>query len=199
MSWMHKIVAIIFLGLVGVSGSVYSACYNDCKPLPDCEAMGYKLEKDIFCPDGAITCPFDSRYKWCKEYTCKDGRYSDTEMLTGERGYRCDAVDYHKRTCYYCRCDPDPNECKWSNLNKGYGEISDGCCDGHFATCKSLCQDTVTVPAHAHGLEESCTTLLRTGNVINGGISTMANVSLTPAKIIIPLPSQTSNRVASLA
>ncbi len=154
---MRKVAAIIFLGLISLSTSVYGACFNECKAVPECAKMGYKLQGDIFCPDGYITCPFDSQYIWCKEYTCKDGRYSDTEELTGEKGYVCDEVDYHHRKCYHCHCDPDPEECQWSNLNKGVGELGDRCCDGHYASCRNLCQDKVSVPAHAHGNKESCT------------------------------------------
>ncbi len=154
---MRKFIAVIFLGLVAGAYSVQAACFNECKAVPECAKMGYKLEKEIFCPDGYITCPFDSQYIWCKEYTCKDGRYSDTKELTGEKGYVCDEVDYHHRKCYHCHCDPDPEECQWSNLNKGVGELGDRCCDGHYASCRNLCQDKVSVPAHAHGNKESCT------------------------------------------
>ncbi len=72
-------------------------CGQDCITPPTCSQLGYK--KDIYCPDGFITCPFDTSYKWCKEYTCEDGRYYSSP-LAGD--YTCSKADYHGLTCYDC-------------------------------------------------------------------------------------------------
>ena len=72
-------------------------CGQDCTTPPTCSQLGYK--KDIYCPDGFITCPFDTSYKWCKEYTCEDGRYYSSP-LTGD--YTCSKAEYHGLTCYDC-------------------------------------------------------------------------------------------------
>ena len=72
-------------------------CGEDCTTPPTCSQLGYK--KDIYCPDGFITCPFDTSYKWCKEYTCEDGRYYSSP-LAGD--YTCSKADYHGLTCYDC-------------------------------------------------------------------------------------------------
>ena len=154
---MRKFIAVIFLGLVAVAGSVQAACYNNCKAVPECSKMGYKLENDIFCPEGSIKCPFDPKYIWCKEYTCKDGRYyASAQDVGNEKGYKCDEVSYHGNRCFDCHCQHDPEECQWNQRNKGKGELSDPCCDGTFATCHNTCADTVIVPEHATPLKTKC-------------------------------------------
>ena len=72
-------------------------CGEDCTTPPTCSQLGYK--KGLTCPEGGIICPFDASYKWCKEYTCDDGRYYSSP-LAGD--YTCAKVEYHGLTCYDC-------------------------------------------------------------------------------------------------
>ena len=81
-------------------------CGQDCTTPPTCSQLGYK--KDIYCPDGFITCPFDTSYKWCKEYTCEDGRYYSSP-LTGD--YTCSKAEYHGLTCYDCVATVEEDIC----------------------------------------------------------------------------------------
>lgn len=74
-------------------------CGNDCIEQPSCADLGYK--QDITCENGYITCPFDSSYHWCKEYTCEDGRYYASPS-DAEDGYTCEEVPYYGITCYDC-------------------------------------------------------------------------------------------------
>ncbi len=73
-------------------------CGNDCIEQPSCADLGYK--QDITCENGYITCPFDSSYHWCKEYTCEDGRYYASPS-DAEDEY-CSEAPYHGITCYDC-------------------------------------------------------------------------------------------------
>lgn len=73
-------------------------CGENCISTPSCASLGYKQQ--IYCPDDYIICPFDSSYKWCKEYTCADGRYDD--FPTSKTNGSCKAVSYHGLTCYDC-------------------------------------------------------------------------------------------------
>ena len=74
-------------------------CGQDCIDRPSCAELGYK--QNITCTEGYITCPFDSSYKWCKQYTCKDGYYYDKPVSSFY--IICEATDYHGNTCYDCR------------------------------------------------------------------------------------------------
>lgn len=90
------ILLVVFLPVADVQAQ---ACGQSCTNPPSCSALGYK--KNITCLEGYITCPFDSSYKWCKEYTCEDGRYYSA-LLKSSDGYTCDAVKYHGLSCYDC-------------------------------------------------------------------------------------------------
>ena len=81
-------------------------CGEDCIEQPSCADLGYK--QTITCESGYITCPFDSSYKWCKEYTCEDGRYY-SKALNSSDGYDCTSVKYHGLTCYECQLNPCHN------------------------------------------------------------------------------------------
>ena len=90
-------VAALLSSLLCPFSAAAQTCGQDCTTPPTCSQLGYK--KDIYCPDGFITCPFDTSYKWCKEYTCEDGRYYSSP-LTGD--YTCSKAEYHGLTCYDC-------------------------------------------------------------------------------------------------
>ena len=90
-------VAALLSSLLCPFSAAAQTCGQDCTTPPTCSQLGYK--KDIYCPDGFITCPFDTSYKWCKEYTCEDGRYYSSP-LAGD--YTCSKADYHGLTCYDC-------------------------------------------------------------------------------------------------
>ena len=90
-------VAALLSSLLYPFSAAAQTCGQDCTTPPTCSQLGYK--KDIYCPDGFITCPFDTSYKWCKEYTCEDGRYYSSP-LTGD--YTCSKAEYHGLTCYDC-------------------------------------------------------------------------------------------------
>ena len=90
-------VAALLSSLLYPFSAAAQTCGQDCTTPPTCSQLGYK--KDIYCPDGFITCPFDTSYKWCKEYTCEDGRYYSSP-LAGD--YTCSKADYHGLTCYDC-------------------------------------------------------------------------------------------------
>lgn len=74
-------------------------CGQDCIDRPSCAKLGYK--QNITCTEGYITCPFDSSYKWCKQYTCEDGRYYSAPLKSSD-GYSCIQVEYHDLICYEC-------------------------------------------------------------------------------------------------
>ncbi len=80
-------------------------CGENCTTPPTCTQMGYKPKSDIYCENGYISCPFDSSYIWCKEYTCEDGRYY-SKPLNSADGYSCTSVKYHGLTCYECQLNP---------------------------------------------------------------------------------------------
>ncbi len=125
-----------------------AACGSDCNTPPTCIQMGYR--QDISCSEGYITCPFDSSYKWCKEYTCTDGRYQNAPLSASE-GYSCSSVSYHGRTCYDCTCAPQAGKCKYNAANKGTGGVlSSPCCNGNYNTCISSCSSTYTVSRPAN-------------------------------------------------
>lgn len=97
---MKKIFIVLCLCLCTASFNAHAqACGEDCLSAPSCASMGYK--ENINCPEDFIVCPFDSKYKWCKEYTCEDGRYY-TNPLKKSDGYTCNPVYYHGLTCYDC-------------------------------------------------------------------------------------------------
>ena len=81
-------------------------CGEDCTTPPTCSQLGYK--KGLTCPEGGIICPFDASYKWCKEYTCDDGRYYSSP-LAGD--YTCAKVEYHGLTCYDCVATVEEDIC----------------------------------------------------------------------------------------
>ncbi len=81
-------------------------CGEDCTTPPTCSQLGYK--KGLTCPEGGIICPFDASYKWCKEYTCDDGRYYSSP-LAGD--YTCAKVEYHGLTCYDCVATAEEVSC----------------------------------------------------------------------------------------
>lgn len=91
---------IFLLSLLFIPLNAFAqVCGEDCIEQPSCADLGYK--QDISCKNGYITCPFNSSYKWCKEYTCEDGRYY-SKPLNSTDGYFCNAVKYHGLTCYDC-------------------------------------------------------------------------------------------------
>lgn len=94
---MKKIFVILCLGLVLLPFEIKAqTCGQDCTPAPSCATLGYK--EVINCPEDFVVCPFDSKYKWCKEYTCEDGRYYSSKL----DGYNCISVTYHGLNCYDC-------------------------------------------------------------------------------------------------
>jgi len=148
------------LATAWLPGAASAACGSDCNTPPTCIQMGYR--QNISCPEGYITCPFDSSYKWCKEYTCTDGRYQDAP-LSAQEGYSCSSVTYHGRTCYECTCAPQVGKCRFNASNKGNGGIlSSPCCNGNYDTCVSLCNNSFTTkyPANSEviGTCDACGT-----------------------------------------
>lgn len=97
---MKKIFIVLCLVLCIASFNAYAQnCGQDCVQPPSCAALGYK--EVINCPDDYVVCPFDSNYKWCKEYTCEDGRYYSSPLKASD-GYSCASVSYHGLRCYDC-------------------------------------------------------------------------------------------------
>ena len=95
---------IFLLSLLFIPLNAFAqVCGENCIEQPSCADLGYK--QNITCESGYITCPFDSSYRWCKEYTCEDGRYY-SKPLNSTNGYSCTAVEYHGLTCYECELDP---------------------------------------------------------------------------------------------
>ena len=99
-------VAALLSSLLYPFSAAAQTCGQDCTTPPTCSQLGYK--KDIYCPDGFITCPFDTSYKWCKEYTCEDGRYYSSP-LAGD--YTCSKAEYHGLTCYDCVAAAEEDIC----------------------------------------------------------------------------------------
>ncbi len=99
---MFMSVILVLLTMLLPVADAQAACGMSCTNPFTCASLGY--EKDMECYEGAILCPLDTSYKWCKKYTCADGRYEKSpSAATG--GYTCDVVDYHGLTCYDCYLD----------------------------------------------------------------------------------------------
>jgi len=167
------------VSLILYSGTVYAACGSDCKIPPTCSQMGYR--QDISCPEGFITCPFDSSYKWCKEYTCADGRYQDAP-LPAQEGYSCSPATYHGHTCYDCTCAPQAGKCRYNASNKGSGGVlSSPCCNGNYDTCSSLCNNSFTteLPAYADMIDtcDACGTTYYNWSCKSGYIKNAAGTA----------------------
>lgn len=96
-----SVILVLFAMFLPVADA-QAACGMSCTNPSTCADLGY--EKGMECNEGAILCPFDSSYKWCKKYTCEDGRYYKAPLNASD-GYACEAVDYHGLTCYDCDFD----------------------------------------------------------------------------------------------
>lgn len=96
---LTSVILILLTVLLPVASAQAQTCGQSCINAPSCTAMGYK--KNINCDEGYIACPFDSSYKWCKEYTCADGRYYESPIGLSD-GNTCDIVSYHGLDCYDC-------------------------------------------------------------------------------------------------
>ena len=115
---------------MSAQNSFAQTCGEECTQPPSCAALGYK--QNISCPEGYITCPFNSSYKWCKEYKCEDGRYYSLPLSASD-GYGCTTVNYHGLTCY---------DCELATCPVGYYD-TETCWQGklyELMTDKSLCK-----------------------------------------------------------
>ncbi len=128
-----------------------SSCGINCVTTPTCSELGYF--KDITCSNGYVLCPFDTSYKWCKQYTCADGRYKDNPLTEG--GWECSEVEYQGLTCYECICNA-PLRCKYRKDNSGMAILSDPCCDGSYVTCQSDCPKGINLPANSMPVYDNC-------------------------------------------
>lgn len=154
------------------SAPVYAACGDDCIDKPTCEQLGYS--KTITCSEGFLSCPFDSSYKWCKQYSCADGRYESAD-LSDSKGTTCTAVQYHGLNCYDCKCVA-PASCKWNNDNKGTAFLSNQCCNGNYSRCRSACV-RILIPEHAHATKTctGCGTVVSTAYECDEGYQKSGN------------------------
>ncbi len=146
-----KLLISLFLLIFPINAYSASECGIECVDQPTCEELGYS--KSLNCPDGFITCPFDSSYKWCKSYNCQDGRYYVTPLI--KDGWVCDEVRYKNLDCYDCYCSP-ADECKWTVKNAGYASLNNECCDGTFSKCIRACPVDAVVPEHGQKIESDC-------------------------------------------
>ena len=123
---------IVALFLLIIPTEAFSACVSGCINEPNCYDLGYRENMD--CPNGAILCPLNSAFKWCKQYTCEDGGYRD--KISNEVGYACEEVNYHGKVCYKCTCRPS-DRYKWDESNKGQDGIlvDDIACNGKSSHC----------------------------------------------------------------
>lgn len=125
---------------------------GSCEDLPACETLGYT--KNRYCPEGYITCPFDTDYIWCKTYECGMGGYMNAPKTDAAndpdrvaiankkaQGYICKKVKFHGIECY--ECDTlDGNICKYDDVNKGEGTLKgQPCGNGKYPECESNCAD----------------------------------------------------------
>lgn len=61
----------------------------------NCAGLGYTKSS---CPYGGVACPFDASKWHCAEWSCEDGRYTDTQTTNN-----CVQVSYKGLTCYDCQ------------------------------------------------------------------------------------------------
>jgi hypothetical protein len=106
-----KLFVVLFLSIIPLT-SYASTCNDNCTETPTCEFLGYF--KDATCENEYITCPFDSSYKWCKQYTCSDGKYHDEHPV--EAGWECREISYKGSSCLDCECKP-LDSCKYNANN----------------------------------------------------------------------------------
>ena len=151
------------LALILCSSSAFAI--TSCDDLPTCESLGYSKSEVANCKE-YLSCLWDASYKKClaiSDDTCSTGQlsvtcgteigYSKTKVATSSNG----------NDCYECKCSA-PEECKWTDSNKGSGGIiSNKCCDGKYQTCTPICK-SVTVPANAH-VTATCTGCGTTVNI----------------------------------
>ncbi len=67
----------------------------------NCAGLGYTKSS---CPYGGVACPFDASKWHCAEWSCEDGRYTDTQTTNN-----CVQVSYKGLTCY--DCSPADEQC----------------------------------------------------------------------------------------
>lgn len=141
-----SVILVLFAMLLPVADA-QAACGMSCTDPFTCAALGYK--KDIVCNEGAIICPFDSSYKWCKVYTCADGRYEENPL----DGYTCDEVKYHGLKCFDCY-DADcpsgqynPNTCWKGQLWRLVTDEND-CSLLGYTDSKGDCSNYLACPAN---------------------------------------------------
>lgn len=137
---------ILFLIAVLFAPVVYAAddiCTGEgvCEDLPTCESLGYS--KNRYCPEGYITCPFDTDYIWCKTFECGMGGYLDVDSdeisIKRAQGYICKKVKFHGLECYECDTI-DGKVCKYDDVNKGEGTLKgQPCGNGKYPECESNC------------------------------------------------------------
>ncbi|MBE6450899.1 MAG: hypothetical protein E7016_02915 [Alphaproteobacteria bacterium] len=141
----------VTLLLLLFSDTAFSSCVNDCTYEPTCLELGYK--QNINCPNGYIVCPLDSSYKWCKQYTCEDGRYKKQKFT--DIGYECTQVNYHGHTCYDCVCNP-PFDYIWNMKNAGQAILNGNkACNGNYSQCIPQCVG-ISVPDNNAEVTETC-------------------------------------------
>ena len=131
---------MLFAPLVCVADSDVCTSEDSCKDLPACERLGYK--RNMYCPEGHITCPFDTSYIWCKTYGCEMGGFLDvdSEKVAQKKaqGYVCKKVKFHGLTC--SECDTIDSKCKYDNSNKGEGTlVGEKCGNDKYQECESNC------------------------------------------------------------
>lgn len=128
---------------------VFAACGSECITPPNCEKMGYR--RDITCPESYILCPLDTNYKWCKQYTCSDGRY-DASPKNALDGYKCTQVKYHGLNCYDCEFGICPDgyyntQTCWNGSMYSYVSDSDNCDRIGYTDVLGDCSTYLVCPA----------------------------------------------------
>ena len=145
-----KFFVVLFLSIIPLT-SYATTCNDNCIETPTCESLGYF--KDATCENEYITCPFDSSYKWCKQYTCSDGKYHDEHPV--EAGWECREISYKGSSCLDCECKP-LDTCKYNANNAGNGILLDPCCTGSYQSCWSNCPRSISYPDECEPIYSTC-------------------------------------------
>ena len=131
---------VLFAPIVNAANNDICTSESKCEDLPACERLGYT--KNRYCPEGYVTCPFDSDYIWCKTYTCEMGGLlsvdSEKVALAKAKGYICKKVKFHGLTCN--ECDTIDSKCRYDDVNKGKGTLAGEICGNNkYPECESNC------------------------------------------------------------
>lgn len=160
-----KLFVALFLFILPITANA-SNCKVGCVDMPTCEDLGYS--KTIRCGNGSdvVLCPFDSSYKWCKQYSCEDGKYRSSAP-TGEEGWSCPEVSYNGLKCYNCSCKPS-DDCIYNSQNQGSGTLSNRCCNGNYKKCITNCPGNKNYPKNSTPTYSACLDCGKTIMYISG-------------------------------